>query len=79
VRAFPGWLNKSRNERELTARCCQAKHNVNGYRLMYRKTDPLLGGVTPTAGGLVFAADLGGQIYAMDAETGKILCQTDAG
>src|SRR2546429_6534446 len=38
-----------------------------------------LAGVTPTAGGLVFAADLGGQIYAMDAETGKILWQTDAG
>ena len=31
------------------------------------------------AGGLVFAADLGGQIYAMDAETGEILWQTDAG
>lgn len=40
---------------------------------------PMLAGVTPTAGGLVFAADLGGQIYAMDADTGKILWQSSAG
>jgi alcohol dehydrogenase (cytochrome c) len=34
---------------------------------------PLLAGVTPTAGGLVFAADLGGTVYAFDAETGTVL------
>jgi alcohol dehydrogenase (cytochrome c) len=34
---------------------------------------PLLAGVTPTAGGLVFAADLGGTVYAFDAETGTEL------
>ena len=39
----------------------------------------MLAGVTPTAGGLVFAADLGGQIYAMDADTGRILWQSSAG
>src|ERR1700730_8448799 len=48
-------------------------------RWKYPAPHPMLAGVTPTAGGLVFAADLGGQIYAMDAETGKILWQTDAG
>jgi alcohol dehydrogenase (cytochrome c) len=40
---------------------------------------PMLAGVTPTAGGLVFAADLEGQIYAMEADTGKILWQSSAG
>ena len=40
---------------------------------------PMLAGVTPTAGGLVFAADLGGQIYAADADTGIILWQSSAG
>jgi alcohol dehydrogenase (cytochrome c) len=40
---------------------------------------PMLAAVTPTAGGLVFAADLGGEIYATDAETGKILWQSNGG
>jgi alcohol dehydrogenase (cytochrome c) len=48
-------------------------------RWKYPAPHPMLAGLTPTAGGLVFAADLGGQIYAVDAETGKILWQTDAG
>jgi outer membrane protein assembly factor BamB len=39
----------------------------------------MLAGVTPTAGGLVFAADLGGQIYAMDADKGSILWQSNVG
>ena len=34
---------------------------------------PVLAGVTPTAGGLVFAADLGGTLYAFDAEKGDVL------
>ena len=32
---------------------------------------PMLAGVTPTAGGLVFAADLGGTLYAFDADEGR--------
>jgi alcohol dehydrogenase (cytochrome c) len=40
---------------------------------------PMLAGVTPTAGGLVFAAHLGGQIYAVDADTGSILWQSSTG
>ena len=40
---------------------------------------PLVAAVTPTAGGLVFAADLGGQLYAVDADTGKILWQVATG
>lgn len=47
-------------------------------RWKYRAAHPILGGVTPTAGGLVFAADLGGQIYALDANSGRVLWQTDA-
>jgi len=48
-------------------------------RWKYHAPHPMLAGVTPTAGGLVFAADLGGQIYAMDADQGSILWQSDAG
>lgn len=40
---------------------------------------PILAGVTPTAGGLLFTADLGGQAYALDASNGRVLWQTDTG
>lgn len=40
---------------------------------------PVLAGVTPTAGGLVFSGDLGGMIRALDAETGDVLWQHDTG
>jgi alcohol dehydrogenase (cytochrome c) len=42
-------------------------------RWRYRTPAPVLAGVTPTAGGLVFAADMNGNAYAFDAENGKIL------
>jgi alcohol dehydrogenase (cytochrome c) len=35
--------------------------------------------VTPTAGGLVFSADLKGGLRAFDAETGAVLWQLDTG
>jgi alcohol dehydrogenase (cytochrome c) len=34
---------------------------------------PILSGVTPTAGGLVFFGDMGGNFYALDAVTGQKL------
>jgi alcohol dehydrogenase (cytochrome c) len=34
---------------------------------------PITGGVTPTAGGLVFFGDMGGNFYALDAATGQKL------
>ena len=40
---------------------------------------PILAGVTPTAGGLVFTADMGGQLYARDATTGRTLWKFDSG
>jgi len=38
---------------------------------------PVLSGITPTKGGLVFAGDHANHAYAFDAETGKILWQTE--
>jgi alcohol dehydrogenase (cytochrome c) len=38
---------------------------------------PLMGGVTPTAGRLVFFGDMGGNFYALDAASGKKLWSTD--
>lgn len=40
---------------------------------------PVLAGVTPTAGGLVFAADLAGNLFALDAASGKRLWNVDVG
>jgi alcohol dehydrogenase (cytochrome c) len=40
---------------------------------------PILAAVTPTAGGVAFAADLGGQLYALNANTGQVLWQTSIG
>ena len=34
---------------------------------------PIASGVTPTAGGLVFFGDMGGNFYALDATTGQKL------
>ncbi len=34
---------------------------------------PILGGITPTAGGVVFFGDLGGNFYALDSATGQKL------
>ncbi|HLN49755.1 MAG TPA: PQQ-binding-like beta-propeller repeat protein, partial [Steroidobacteraceae bacterium] len=34
---------------------------------------PIVGAITPTAGGLVFFGDLGGNFYALDSSTGQKL------
>jgi len=40
---------------------------------------PIIAGVTPTAGGLVFAADLTGDLFAVDAASGKRLWNDNLG
>jgi alcohol dehydrogenase (cytochrome c) len=45
-------------------------------RWRYRTPAPVLAAVTPTAGGLVFAADMLGNAYAFDAESGAIRWRT---
>jgi alcohol dehydrogenase (cytochrome c) len=48
-----------------------ADSGVAKWRL--RSNYPIVSGVTPTAGGLVFVGDVGGNLYALDAETGEKL------
>lgn len=48
-------------------------------RWKYKAPHPIVAGVTPTAGQLVFAADLGGTIYAFDQRSGKLLWHADTG
>jgi alcohol dehydrogenase (cytochrome c) len=40
---------------------------------------PIIGGVTPTAGGIVFFGDIGGNFYALDSTTGQKLWGQDLG
>jgi PQQ-dependent dehydrogenase (methanol/ethanol family) len=42
-------------------------------RWKYQSSAPHLAAVTPTAGGLVFAANLVGEVFAFDARTGRVL------
>jgi alcohol dehydrogenase (cytochrome c) len=48
-------------------------------RWQFEASTPVVAAVTPTAGGLVFAAELGGQLRAFDAATGAVLWQLDTG
>jgi len=45
----------------------------------YHATLPLLAGVTPTAGGLVFTADLSGNVLAFNAASGALLATVSTG
>jgi alcohol dehydrogenase (cytochrome c) len=44
-----------------------------------RMPTPMLAGVTPTAGGVTFAGDLNGTVYALHSRTGRRLWRGDAG
>ena len=45
----------------------------------YHASKPMVAGITPTQSGLVFTADLEGDLLAFDAESGKILFRSKAG
>jgi alcohol dehydrogenase (cytochrome c) len=52
----------------------------SGRRLwQFNAPAPMLAGITPTAGGLVFTADLNGNFYAFNSATGAILNQIALG
>lgn len=48
-------------------------------RWRFAAAAPVVAAVTPTAGGLVFSADLKGVLRAFDAETGAVLWEVDTG
>jgi alcohol dehydrogenase (cytochrome c) len=45
-------------------------------RWKFQTPAPVLSGVTPTAGGLIFTSAQNGDVYAFDASTGKVLWKT---
>jgi alcohol dehydrogenase (cytochrome c) len=48
-------------------------------RWKFKAPHPIVAGVTPTGGNLVFAADLGGDVFAFDQGDGRVLWQTSSG
>jgi alcohol dehydrogenase (cytochrome c) len=48
-------------------------------RWKFAAPKPVLAGVTPTAGGVVFTADLNGTVYGFDADDGRVLWRTSVG
>ncbi|MGH8228918.1 MAG: pyrroloquinoline quinone-dependent dehydrogenase [Steroidobacteraceae bacterium] len=52
----------------------------NGHvRWRFKAPHPIVAGVTPTGGNLVFAADLSGNVFALDQRNGLVLWQTSTG
>lgn len=41
-------------------------------RWRFHADAPVVSGITPTAGGVVFAGDMGGNVYALDSNDGKV-------
>lgn len=46
-------------------------------RWQYHAGSPMLGGVTPTAGGVTFTGDMAGNFLVFDSSTGKVLFKDD--
>lgn len=45
----------------------------------YKAEKPVVAGVTPTAGGVIFAGDMGGNFLVLDSKTGKLLKKLPTG
>ena len=53
--------------------------DTGAVRWKFASPTPVLAGVTPTAGGIVFSANLRGELRAFDAESGAVLWTLDSG
>jgi len=48
-------------------------------RWQYHADTPVVAGITPTAGGVTFTGDMGGNFLALESATGKVLLKTATG
>lgn len=51
--------------------------NTGKIKWKYEVGAAMVAGITPTAGGLIFTGDLGGNFLALDSKTGKVLYKTN--
>ena len=80
------WLAAGNAFAEIVDPASKARGWVTSYdaetgavRWKHEMPHPILAGVTPTAGGVVFTADMSGILYALDAADGHVLWQFDSG
>lgn len=80
------WFGADENSKDMMDPPDQAKGWLTAYdaetgtiKWRFAATRPVLAAVTPTAGGLVFSADLGGQLRAFDSDSGKVLWENNTG
>jgi alcohol dehydrogenase (cytochrome c) len=80
------WFGSSGSMQEMTDPAAGARGWVTAFnaengkvRWKFKAPHPIVAGVTPTGGALVFAADLGGDVLALDQRSGKVLWQTSTG
>jgi len=78
-----GWFGAAinRNDSAQYARGWLTAYDAETGRVRWKfaAPRPVLAGVTPTAGGVVFTADIGGTAYAFDADSGRVLWQQNLG
>jgi len=53
--------------------------DTGAWKWRLKSNYPIVGGMTPTAGGVVFFGDIGGDFYALDSATGEKLWVQDLG
>jgi alcohol dehydrogenase (cytochrome c) len=53
--------------------------DTGAWKWRLKSNYPIVGGMTPTAGGVVFFGDIGGNFYALDAANGEKLWSQDLG
>jgi len=82
-RVGAGWFGAAvnRNDSAQYARGWLTAYDAETGRVRWKfaAPRPVLAGVTPTGGGLVFTADIGGNAYAFDADNGRVLWKQDVG
>ena len=78
-----GWFGAAinRNDSAQYARGWLTAYDAENGRVRWKfaAPRPVLAGVTPTATGLVFTADIGGNAYAFNADNGRVLWKQDLG
>ena len=80
------WFGSSGGMGDMTDPAATARGWVRAFdaengrlRWKFKAPHPIVAGVTPTGGDLVFAADLGGDILALDQRNGHVLWQVSSG
>jgi len=79
INPFNMFGKESRTEGHWAGWVYAADADTGVWKWRLKSNYPIIGAMTPTAGGVVFFGDLGGNFYALDAATGEKLWGQDLG